>query len=154
MHRANLNIACCCAAVGCLAVARAPFGWSLRHARAARLNRGESTSIPDSASFRGSTRICPLLPGSGKLGTPWLRMHAEYASGSRELDALVEPRAVAPDEPPHAEAAKVSTVTPASASARTVRALTATFAIEPVVRHARLQHGYAASPSRAVLDNP
>jgi hypothetical protein len=45
-------------------------------------------------------------------------MQADHATGSRELDALVEPRAVAPDEP-HAEAAKASPVTPTSASART-----------------------------------
>jgi hypothetical protein len=123
MHRANLNIACCCAAVGCLAVAEARFGWSFRHARAARLNRGESTSIPDPASFRGSRRICPVPPGSGKFGTPWLRMHAEYACGScaREWFALVVPicATFALDEPPpHAAASSESPTTPTSASAR------------------------------------
>jgi hypothetical protein len=125
MHRANLNIACCCAAVGCLAVDSAPFGWSLRHARAARLNRGESTSIPDSTSFRGSRRICPVPPGSGKFGTPWLRMHAEYACGSRERGpfaplVVLSCVTLPPVEPPHAEAAKISPVTPTSASARKV----------------------------------
>jgi hypothetical protein len=86
-------------------------------------------------------------------------MHAEYVCGSRERGAfapvVVLSCATLPTvEPPHAEVAKVSPVTPTSASARTVRALTATIAIEPVVRHAQLQHGYASGPSRAVLDNP
>jgi hypothetical protein len=71
-------------------------------------------------------------------------MQADHATGSRESDALVDPEPFAPDELPHAEAAKVSPVTLTSASAREVRALTATIAIEPVPRNWRLQRSYAA----------
>jgi hypothetical protein len=92
-------------------------------------------------------RICPVLPASGKVGTPWLRMQAEYACGScaRVWFALVMPTCAtfAPDEPPHAEAAKAKPATPRSASA--VRALTATIAIEPVVLNGRLRPGYIAA---------
>jgi hypothetical protein len=35
-------------------------------------------------------------------------MQAENATGSREPEALEDPEPFAPDEPPHAEAAKVS----------------------------------------------
>jgi hypothetical protein len=58
-------------------------------------------------------------------------MQADHATGSRESEALEGPEPFAPDEPPHAEAAKVSPVTPTSASARTARALTSTMAISP-----------------------
>jgi hypothetical protein len=45
-------------------------------------------------------------------------MQADHATGSRESEALEDPEPFAPDEPPHAKAAKVSPVMPTSASAR------------------------------------
>ena len=57
-----------------------------------------------------------LLGGSGKSGTPWLRMQAAYAIGSPGLEAFEEP-GLAPEEPLHAEASRAATLAIASASA-------------------------------------
>ena len=70
----------------------------------------------------------PLLSGSGKFGTPCLRMQAEYAAGLAELEppdpelllfAVVEPTCATPGpcEPPQAD---VTSARPASPTAARV----------------------------------
>jgi hypothetical protein len=120
----------------------------LSHAFLARANWGEWTSTPaplPPAETAEVILIRPLLSGSGKFGTPWLRMHAEYAVGSPDLELFEEPAFVwlllvpicatfAPDEPPpQAAAIRDSPTAPTIASARAdrfvIRAPFAEFAI-------------------------
>jgi hypothetical protein len=65
----------------------------------------------------------PSLSGSGKFETPWQRMQAEYARGSSAPEVFEDPESLAlpfvptcatfaPEEPPHAEASRVSPTTP------------------------------------------
>jgi hypothetical protein len=127
---------------GALAGERVSARGEVAQARYAARTVGKRSSIDE------GTWILPSVPGSGKVGTPWLRMQAENACGpcGRGWFALVVPTCAtfAPVEPPHAEAAKVNPVTPTSASARDARALAATTALAPVVRNARFQQDYTA----------
>jgi hypothetical protein len=101
------------------------------------LNWGELTSTPVFWPFLETPEVIlirPLLSGSGKFPTPWLRMHAEYATGSSEPEVFeeLEPFAflfvstcatLASDESPQAEASRESPTTPAIASARSAARL-------------------------------
>lgn len=87
MQPAQFNHACCSAGVSCRPVECHGEGrpW---HARSAPWNAAECGSIP---AVRYPKPPLGVRTGSGKLGTPWLRMHREYASAWA--------RAVPPDVP-------------------------------------------------------
>jgi hypothetical protein len=113
MHFANAS-SCSCDIVGPWPVNESWLGARLWHARYAARTIGEPSSIVE------GTWIVPSAPGSGKLGTPWERMHALNRAGVADFAAPVVPTCAtfAPDEPPQPAAAKASPVTPTSASAR------------------------------------
>src|SRR5262245_41233065 len=108
-----------------------PFGSRFLQAFSADLNLGERASIP----FSDPTESLKPLPagcGSGKFGTPFLRMQAENATRAPRFDSFVEPvepepvvvacveptcATPSPDEPPQAEANRARTTIPARADA-------------------------------------
>jgi hypothetical protein len=65
----------------------APAGRYFWHAANADWNAGESGLMPEPLW----TKVLPWLLGSGKLGTPWVRMHPANLSTASVYDALGEP---------------------------------------------------------------
>src|ERR1700678_3717205 len=108
MHTVNLSNwarpCACCAAVG-----MPPLGSRFRHVLSAAWNCGDWETVPP-------TKIVPPELGSGKLTTPWERMHWAYLSMSAPLPPLMTmtacgpppgaplPAFVAPPPPPPAPA--------------------------------------------------
>jgi hypothetical protein len=74
------------------------LGSSFAHLVCAALNAGEDVLIPE----LGLSWMSPSGPGSGKFGTPWLRMQSTYARAG----VLVLPAAVAAVEEPQAAVAR------------------------------------------------
>src|SRR5512133_2675909 len=135
MHCENFSIACrslaCCCGLGL-----PPLGCSFRHACWAFRNCGEFVSTPVLWPLLSTPLVilmCPELSGSGKFGTPCLRMHAEKAVGFPDFEAFpedfppallfVEPICATPflDPPPQPAASTASPTTTAPSATTATR---------------------------------